>query len=41
MSPENHSRLLNKAKPYTILHHTASAAKIFEVVENKPATTFL
>jgi hypothetical protein len=43
MSPENHSRLQNKAKPYPILHHTTSAAKIFEVVENKPVLgiTFL
>jgi hypothetical protein len=36
MSPKNHSRLQNKAKPYPVLNHTASAAKIFEVVENKP-----
>jgi hypothetical protein len=36
MSPKNHSRLQNKDKTYPALHHTASVAKIFEVVENKP-----
>jgi hypothetical protein len=36
MSPKNHSRLQNKDKPYPVLHHTASVAKIFGLVENKP-----